>query len=113
MATQPTPNRDRDRDDDLRRGGTRGEGRVGVYDQDDTRTTGDPLARDPNVTGGPGYTEPADAYVNEPRRDLTDPAAPTDPARTTAPRGGSPLITWLTIAIVAIIVLWLIFTFVV
>lgn len=109
MATQPTPKRDRD--DDLRRGKSHQEGRVGVYDQDDGRTTGDPLARDPNVTGGPGYTEPADAYVNEPRRDITDPARSTDPARTTEPRGGSPLLTWLIIAIVAIIVLWLIFSF--
>jgi hypothetical protein len=80
MATQPTPNTPHDAN---RR---RGEGRVGVYDQhDDIRTTDDPLVRDQHNMGGASYTEPADAYVNEPRRDLTDPAMTTDPTRSTAP----------------------------
>ncbi len=103
MAAQRPPESPR-RDDDPRRE----EREVGVY-HDDRAVV------DETTDAAPG-SPAADPVV---QRDLNDePRTAPRPGPTTydttepASRGGVPLITWVTIAIVAIIILWLLFEFV-
>jgi hypothetical protein len=95
--TQSNPNRQRN--DDVRRERTS----VGVYDDNErVDTTTIPGA-------GTRTTDPMMERPYNDARTTTEPIAydSTAPAR----RSGSAIITWIVIAIVAIIVLWLIFTF--
>jgi hypothetical protein len=96
--TQSNPNRQRN--DEVRRERTG----VGVYDDNDrVDTTTTPVA------GTRGVDPVVDRPYDDTRTTTTEPTTydRTDPAR----RSGSAIVTWIVIAIVAIIVLWLIFAF--
>lgn len=96
--TQSNPNRQRN--DDVRREQTG----VGVYDNDPVDTTTTP----------PAGTRTTDPMLDRPYDDArTRTTADPTPYDRSAPaqRSGSAIVTWIVIAIVAIIVLWLIFAF--
>lgn len=102
MATQRNPNTPHE--DDVRRE----RGAVGVYD--DNEQVADRTTATAAGTPGADPMVARDVY-NEPRT-----ASQTEPASyqtaETSRRGGASLATWITIAIIAIIILWLLFTFI-
>lgn len=93
--TQSNPNRQRN--DDVRRE----HGGVGVYDDNEhVDNTTRPVAG--NHVVDPAVERYRDARATEPTTYGT-----TEPARS----AGSAIVTWIVIAIVAIIILWLVFAF--
>jgi hypothetical protein len=97
--TQSNPNRQRN--DDVRREHTG----VGVYDDNDHVDAGTTTP----IAGAHGTDPTLDRTYVDNRTTTTEPTTygTTEPAR----RAGSSIVSWIVIAIIAIIILWLVFAF--